>query len=65
MRASLNYNKLVRYFESTMGTFSVFSLTDKTSDKSYNLDDLLSLDENIVISTKPKRLKKVKETKDK
>ena len=61
MRVSINYNKLVRYFESTMSTFS-----GTTSDnKSYTLDDILSLDENIVVSTKPKRLKKVKETKDK
>lgn len=61
MRITINYNKLVRYFESTMTTFS-----GTTSDnKSYTLDDILSLDENIVVSTKPKRLKKVKETTDK
>ena len=61
MRVSINYNKLVRYFESTMTTFTGINLDDK----SYTLDDILSLDENIVVSTKPKRLKKVKETKDK
>jgi ubiquitin-conjugating enzyme E2 Z len=61
MRVTINYNKLVRYFESTITTFTGINLDDK----SYTLDDILSLDENIVVSAKPKRLKKVKETTDK
>lgn len=63
MRTTINYNKLVRYFETTMSSFSMSETT--LNDKSYTLDNLLSLDENIVISKTSKRLKKVTETKDK
>ena len=63
MRTTINYNKLIRYFESTLSLFSDSETI--LDDKPYTLEDLVTLDENIIISTKPKRLKKVKETKDK
>lgn len=89
MRVKINYNKVIRYFDTTMvSNSSIFSLTEsilngknieleneetevnetiqtnESSNETYTIEDLIGLD-NVVISTKPKKFKKVKETKDK